>query len=660
MTPDRASRFRFLPRTFRFALAVALLHWVLFAAFRIAFWRAFQATESAPASDLVRALVLGFKFDLRLALLVALPVLLFSWIPRLDPARTRGARRLWMIYLVGLATLFAFVYAVDFGHFDWTHGRIDATMLDHVRELGTALAVAWETYPIVWGVLGLAAFAVLFSLALRRFAFRTLERRAAPPFLPARIAGIAAFVAFYAWGINGTVGGYPLRWSNAFSISPNAFVSALGLNPVLYLADTWTSAFSMKAPGPEAARRHYDEVASLLHVDAPDRESLSFARSVRPEPKPGPPPNVVIVFLESFGANKAGVFGCGLDPTPNLDAIARDGTLFRSFYVASLPTGRSIFSVVTGIPDVNPGESASRNPMIVRQRTLANAFVGYEKLYFYTGNLNWANLRGVLTHNIADLRTFEYGDYSSPRNDGWGISDYHMFEEANRVFRTIRDRPFLAFLQTSGNHPPYTIADDRGEFRTIEVDEARLEANEFRSLDELNGLRFLDYSVGHFLEIARGEPYFENTVFLLFGDHAGRGNKTDPLEGIGFSSKHVPFVIYGPSRVPRGQVVDSVVSSVDVLPTALGLAGLPYTNHTFGRDMLAPRSDDERFALLREDGLVEPEFFYSAEYEGLFRYRSANPAEDVKARHPEVFARMKGRFTALYETARWLLHHNHD
>ncbi|HKB15835.1 MAG TPA: LTA synthase family protein [Planctomycetota bacterium] len=651
---------RVLPRTLALALAVTLLFWAVFAALRLAFWGAFEASEEAPSSDLARALGMGFQFDLRLALLVALPLLLLGWIPALDPSRSRAGRRIWTAYLLGLAGLFALVYACDFGHYDWVHGRIDATIFDHLREAGTALRVGWETYPVVWGLTGVAVFLGGFALAVRRFILRPRTEEAAPLPRPARFAAIALFVTFYAWGLNGTVHAYPLRWSHAF-FSPNPFTSALALNPVLYLADTWASAAGERPPDAESVRRHYAEVARLLRVDAPDPERLSFARSLRPADPPGRRPNVVIVFLESFGANKAGVFGqdADLDPTPNFDALARGGLLFRYFFVPSLPTGRSIFSVITGIPDLNPVESASRNPKLVRQRTLINAFEGYAKAYFYTGDLAWANLRGVLAHNVPDLVLHEQKDYASPRNDGWGISDFDLFEEANAVLRTFGDRPFVAFLQTSGNHPPYTIPKDAGAFRVVRADEAALDRDEFRSNEEYNGLRFLDHSLGHFFEIARREAYFESTVFILLGDHASRGLKGDPWEGIGLSSKHVPCVLYCPARFPQGRTIDTVVSSLDVLPTALGLAGLPYTNHTFGRDMLAPRGEGEEFALLR-DGLVEPEFLYSAHEGRLFPYRSETPAQDVRERHPEVFDRMRAKFAALHETARYVLHHNRD
>jgi phosphoglycerol transferase MdoB-like AlkP superfamily enzyme len=651
---------RALPRTLALALAVAFLYWAVFAALRLAFWRAFEASEEAPSSDLARALALGFQFDLRLALLVALPILLLGWIPALDPSRSRGGRRIWTAYLLGLAALFAIVYAFDFGHYDWMHGRIDATIFDHLREAGTALRVGWESFPVVWVLAGLALFLGAFAWALRRFVLRPLPEEGTPFPRPARFAAIALFAGFYAWGLNGTVHAYPLRWSHAF-FSPNPFTSALALNPVLYLADTWASAAAERPPDAAVVRGHYAEVARLLRVDAPDPGRLTFERRLVPPAPAGRRPNVVVVFLESFGANKAGVFGrdADLDPTPNFDALARGGILFRFFFVPSLPTGRSIFSVITGIPDVNPVESASRNPKLVRQRTLINAFEGYAKAYFYTGDLAWANLRGVLAHNVPDLRLYEQKDYASPRNDGWGISDLHLFEEANAVLRAFGDRPFLAFLQTSGNHPPYTIPKDPGGFRVLRVDEAALSRDAFRSNEEYNGLRFLDHSVGHFFEIARKEAYFENTVFFLFGDHASRGLKGDPWEGIGLSSKHVPCVLYAPSRFPEGRSIDTVVSSLDVLPTALGLAGLPYTNHTFGRDMLAPRGEGEEFALLR-DGLVEPEFLFSAREGRLFPYRSETPALDVRERHPEVLERMRAKFTALHDTACYLLHHNHD
>ena len=88
-------------------------------------------------------------------------------------------------------------------------------------------------------------------------------------------------------------------------------------------------------------------MTAYLNVDSPDAKKLTFARTIQPEKKLDRPPNIVIVFMESFGAIKVGAYGNQLNPTPYFDAMAKESLLFKSFFVASKPTARSIFTVLT-------------------------------------------------------------------------------------------------------------------------------------------------------------------------------------------------------------------------------------------------------------------------------------------------------------------------
>jgi arylsulfatase A-like enzyme len=359
-----------------------------------------------------------------------------------------------------------------------------------------------------------------------------------------------------------------------------------------------------------------------------------------------------VILLESLGANKTGLFGNPLQPTPRIDAIGRESLQFRRFFVASRGTARAIFSLLTGIPDVT--RRASRNPLIVDQHLILEDLEAHEKLYFYTGDLAFGNLRGLIQNNLSSVRIFEEKDYTSPHNDGWGISDLHLFEEANKVFRRTQ-RPFFAILQTSGNHRPYTIPDDRRGFElAAPQDPHRLVAAGLRSDDEYNALRFMDHSVGWFLETAKGEPYFDRTIFVLLGDHGSRGSGASPLQKIGLTAIHVPLLIYAPAMLePR--VVEDVTSSLDVMPTLARLLGTPYVNSTLGRDALEPRAPEHSYAF-SDAGLVDGEFFYAAGR--LFRYSSETPDHDVSARFPDRLADMRRRWEDMRETAVYLMHHN--
>src|SRR5437773_8196200 len=401
-----AKVFNRLPGLARFILALTAINLVVFAAFRIAFWIALHATlAGASWGDMIKASYLGSKFDLRLALLCLLPLALLGWIPLFEPARRRAARIAWLAYLTAVQSVVLLLYFVDFGHYAYLRVRLNASLVDHLTPVGVAARVAWETYPLGFSFFGLLFLVFAFLRIARHVAQRTLTPALAPGKWPKR-AAVAALAALYALGIYGKWSWYPLRWSEAYFSSSEA-VAALALNPVLFLMDT---AENRNLPYDAAkVREHYAYTASLLGVKTPDPEKLDFARYVTPAGKPPVQYNLVVIHLESFAAFKSGIFGNSLNATPYFDAIAKEGLLFTNFFVPEVPTARSVFTMITGIPDVNGATTASRNPLVVNQHTLVNALEGYEKYYFLGGSATWGNIRGLFTHNIPGLHVFEEG-----------------------------------------------------------------------------------------------------------------------------------------------------------------------------------------------------------------------------------------------------------
>ena len=649
--------FNRLPGLARFILALTAINLVVFAAFRVVFWAAFQeALASASRADLLKALYLGFKFDLRLALLLCLPLALLGWIALFDPARRRAARIAWLAYLALAQCVVLLAYFVDFGHYAYVRVRLNASFLDHLTPVGVAARVAWETYPILPGVLGLALLTCAYAWVAGRAARRTLAPAANPLAKWARRATVTVFAALYVLGIWGKWSWYPLRWSEAY-FSASEAVAALALNPVLFLSDT---AENRTAPYDEGkVREHYAYTASLLGIKTPDSRELDFARHVTPKRKPAVKYNLVVIHLESFAAFKSGTFGNRLNATPHFDAIAKDGLLFTNFFVPEVPTARSVFEMLTGIPDVNPTTTASRNPLVVNQHTLVNALEGYEKYYFLGGSATWGNIRGLFAHNIPGLHIFEEGDYDAPQVDGWGVSDVVLFDKAHRAFRD-ETKPFFAFIQTAGNHRPYSIPEDHPGFELAQVDAAALVENGFDGVAAYNGLRYLDFSLGAFFAKAGEAPYFKNTLFVMYGDHGNPSTRQTPWEQLLLTGYHVPCVIYAPGLVKGGRRIDFTASLPDSLPTALSLIGVPYLNTALGRDLLDLGPGDRHFSLIGHTGVLDDEFYFRLDPGGprLFRYRSEKGAEDVHERFPEKVAELQRLQQALYETSKYMLYHN--
>lgn len=652
--------FQRLPERIRFGLVVIGVTMLMLTGLRVVFWGLFRSTApEAPLPDLLWAWWLGFRFDLRLSLLAILPVLLLSWIPGLNFVRSSIARRIWLVYFFGLAFFLILTHFVDLAHYDYLHDRLNATATDHILAPAIALRVIWQTYPVIPGLTVLFSLAFGYAWMVKRFAYGELREAGNPLPRWGKMVTVIVALVLYGFGIHGKLSQYPLRWSEVY-FSTNPFVSALALNPVLFFFDTLE--YKTASYDEDVVRKHYEMMADLLGVDNPDPATLNFSRYVRPKTKLPGRPNIVLILLESFAGFKVGALGNGLNPTPHFDSIARKSLFFTNFFVTRPPTARAMFTVMFGIPDIHSPHSASRNPLIVRQYTILNALEGYKKMYFLGGSANWGNIRGILAHNIAGLEIYEEGDFSYLPDDAWGISDLHLFEEANRILRA-QEKPFFALIHTAGNHRPYTIPKDRRGFQEVEVDEIKLKESGFDSLKAYNGIRFLDHSLGHFFRIASKEDYFNKTIFCMFADHGTIATRQIPWDKLTLTGHHVPFVLYAPGYRSSGRVIDTTASLVDVLPTVFGLIGVPHVNKTLGRDLLTPRPTDEHFAFIDSiySGLLNDEFFLLIDPRGgqrLYRYRSDSPLEDVTEHYPDEVATMARLNRAIYETSKYLLYHN--
>lgn len=612
---------------------------------------------------------LGWRYDARVVASAMLVLLTLGGLPRIGAFRSAGGRRGWLILLGVFSGALIVLYVCDFLHHRYLGQRLNASALGFLADAKISAGMVWQTYPVVRIVLGAAlALAGCVVVAGR------LHRRAAGATEPARrwmrvgwytVAAVACVV-----GIFGRLGQYPLRWSDAFNLR-NDFSAQLALNPV----ESFFSSLGFRASGYDASRvgEHYLRMAAYLGVTAPDAARLPFERRVaaRPVPPGVPPPNVIIVICESFSAYKSSMWGNPLDTTPFFAELCRQGVFFDNCYTPHVGTARGVWATLTGIPDVEMVETASRNPTLVDQHTILGDFAGYEKFYFLGGSTSWANIRGLLTKNVSDLQIFESGHFKSPRVDVWGISDKSLFLEAHEVLRA-QTKPFVAVIQTAGNHRPYTIPrEDLKEFSRVDLPAAALAAAGFDSLPELNAFRYTDYTFRKFMEAARAAPYFDNTIFVFVGDHGIGGNAGTMLPPAWTEQRltcyHVPLLFYAPKFLAP-QRVHAVASQVDVLPTVAALANLPHRNTTLGRDLLRQQAVDggrSNVAFIVDHNTKTVGLIKGSHYGSLHLptgrqdvvwadFAAAAPADGAAVPRDEF----KTLSAAFFETARYLLLNN--
>ena len=656
-----------IPRLFRFILIATGIHLLVFFCLRFGlFWYFQNPTDPISSADILKAFYLGLKFDLRLSLMMTLPLFILGSVRLISPFEYDSTRRFWLFIQGIIFAAILFVYFINFAYFSYLHKPLDASAIRFLQNFSISIEMVWSTYPVVWLSLLIlsitAAYTYLLNKSIKYYSDVLVPMHSRKQKII--LGTISTFILIF--GLYGKVSYYPLRWSDAF-FSTHNFAPTVAMNPILYFLNTLKNrdvSFDVNK-----VKEYYPEVAVYLGVSNPDINTLNFSRQVTPKKRFKQQPNVVMVILESFSAYKTGVFGNPLDPTPTIDNLANTGIYFNNFYTPSTGTARSVWTSVTSTPDVEANKTSTRNPLIVKQTTLVNAFKGYEKLYFIGGSASWGNIRGLLSANIPDLKLYEEGSYTSPRMDVWGISDLHLFEEANSVLKT-QDEPFFAIVQTSGNHRPYNVPEDNRGFVKKKISKKEAKNYGFLSSDEYNAFRFLDHSVGFFIKEAKKEKYFDNTIFVFFGDHGVNGtgkHMTAAQRQLHINALNVPFIIYAP-KLLKHKKYSFAASEVDVLPTLTSLAGLPHTNSSLGSDLLNPNIDKNRFvftmahnkplliSLVGENKMFSDNILNTKPT--LHDLNSQEPRKDMSKQNPEEAERLKRLTFGIYETIKYMRYNN--
>lgn len=654
-------------------IALAALRGIFFVGFSGLEPSALGTVDAVPET-----LGIGLRFDLRLAILLMLPIALLAWLPVWNLTRSRVLRWVARLYLALALGAVLLVYIIDFGHYAYLGVRINATVLRFLEDAQISTDMVWQTYPVVWITLGWAAATALVWWLLLRFERVTLDRPAKRISRLSLIWGSALMVVAVFIAILGRFDNInlenpvPLRWSDAFFSGDNQ-IAALGLNPVIFLYDT------LKVPNQpydrEQVEAHYDVVSRYLGVDQPDAKTLNFSRKqgVQPYAIDGKRPNVVFVMLESLGTTAVGAYGNPLNPTPNIDRLAKQSWFFKNFYVPVTGTAKTVWASISGVPDVSRQETATRNPLITRQHSLVNALQGYDKYYMIGGNSGWANMNALIRQSIDDIQLYEERHWNSPMVDVWGISDLDLFKESDRLLREQGEgKPFFAYIQTAGNHRPFTIPKQNDGFEALDLPLEKVQGAGSRSVAQYNAVRLLDFNIGRLMEIAKEGGWYDNTIFVMFGDHNTRiaqiPHMLPAYEKLGLESNNVPLLIHAP-KLLEPRVIEEAVGLADLLPTVLGMAGMEFRNGAMGRDIQQPAPEGERVVplVLREGtfpliGGVTKDFLLQMQHDGsqptLHEIASPEPLVDVADRYPEEFQRLAALTRGLHEASRLMLYQN--
>ena len=315
-------------------------------------------------------------------------------------------------------------------------------------------------------------------------------------------------------------------------------------------------------------------------------------------------PNVVLIVSDDMGYSDLPKFGKSEIPTPAIDRLAKEGTLFTDAYVTAPICVASRMGLLTGqyqqrfgIYDNIYGEE--RNRLLLQQTLLPKVFqqAGYRSAlvgkWHLSGNSNkewdqpgplergldeYVGFRGggssywKGTKLFRDDKPFEAPEYLT---DVWG-------NEACQFIDRNKSKPFFLYLAFNAVHSPMHALDaDRDSFPDVKDENRRL-------YDGM--LLAMDRAIGRVLERLDQHELSDNTVVFFLNDNGGGGSTSRyaghsrnyannaPLKGHKFDvfegGVRVPMIVRWPGHVPKGVIYRKMVSSTDVYPTLVRAAGL--------------------------------------------------------------------------------------
>ncbi len=551
----------------------------VYSALRVLFFATHPSLfADASWSGLAGAFLHGLRFDLSAIAYTNAPFILLSLAPAAWQARPTVAAIQRALYLIPNAVAVLLMVG-DTVYFDFTGTRLTFDLFDLKAEATNQidqLLLNYAPFTLVAAVL----IAVLWILYPRHRGHATSGRWLVAVPTTVLVLGLTVLAA------RGGTQKKPLNPIHAFAGSDHA-LGVLTLNSVFTLIQSPLT----------------QQITPATFYASDDAAEEVLAAPFGLTSRVTPPQNVVVIILESFATEFWGAAGSTAGLTPFLDSLVPRGRFFAHNFANGRRSIDALPSILLGVPllmsrsiALSPYQS---NEWIGLGHLLDEA--GYHTSMFHgapKGTMYFdaiARMAGV--REFYSLERYP-AEWQQRDFDGhWGLFDEPFLRFAATELSKV-PQPFFSTVFTISTHQPFRVP-------------AALRDSLPAGTEEIHrSVRYVDQSLGRFFAVARQQPWFENTLFVITGDHtqSERGERFDTTLG----RYMVPLLLYHPTRPLPPTDPLRITQHVDLLPTILDYTGVtPAEIPRFGRSVFSPAegeailSSDGYYWLVRRDGVVQ-------------------------------------------------------
>lgn len=297
-------------------------------------------------------------------------------------------------------------------------------------------------------------------------------------------------------------------------------------------------------------------------------------------------PNVMLIILESFTAKVSRHTGRHQGVMPHFDRLAEEGLLFTQLYASGDRSDKGLVALLSGYPAQPSSPLLATPEKAASLPHLNQAFekAGYHTAFYYGGKLAFANLQDYLQKaNYHQLIAGNYFQDAQPKAR-WGAHDEVVLKKIwddiqawdnKRAERQADKQAFFKVLFTLSSHEPFDIP-GKSYF-----------GKKGSTARYLSALHYTDSLVGHFIDKAKKEPWYQNTLFIIVGDHG----HTYPGNSRVYEQEkfHIPMLWIGGALKHSPEHISKTMSQTDLAASLLQQLGLSAEAFPWSKNILNSR-----------------------------------------------------------------------
>jgi phosphoglycerol transferase MdoB-like AlkP superfamily enzyme len=485
------------------------------------------------------------------------------------------------------STLLSTILLISFSdvlYYDFIHRHISNELFALANDTNIIVEMAFGSY--LFYTIGASIFFVILSILFYKIFSAPLqhEKVSAKSWL-----GLIVIILILFIGIRNSFSNKSFGLSDAYAVN-KVSSGNLALNGFFCV---YRTASSKKGGHHQLADFNESTLIAqnLLQSDNAHFDSKEIPLSRAFESKQKPHYNIVIVLLESWGAEHIDGFTHykELNITPYFKKLSNESLKFTNFYANGYRSIYGITSVYTGV--TLPGGFDYLGSGLELSNLSYLGKIAKENGY-KTIAMQSSNRRSYRVDAVSHLAGFDeyYGAEDMPnvetvdagRAPKTGTYDYNMFHFLHQKLNTVKE-PFIAFTFTSTNHTDFHFPSKKFE---------RYPPDLRNYNGSLNAYIYVDNAIERFMEKAKKEPWFENTIFIFTADH-GAGDALCPIgKALRPNDKplpsiehfRIPLAIYAP-KIFKPQEINTLGSQNDILPSVIDLLGFKQPFSTMGNSL---------------------------------------------------------------------------